>query len=199
MNQYINFHLSIEFYIYLTITIIGSILLYYFLKIDWKRYGLLFILATIIGNGLCYLFVSLGFYSYPYLLFPALTVMPFTTVTLSFPILVLMTIRYSPSIWAWKIPFYWTIIHIGMFWETYALNKTQIIEYNFKWDLWDSYTWWWIFFLLFEWIGSLIIPDNLRKPLDIRHLRYGKMGWAIIHIVLIITIFLAGYYLGSLR
>jgi hypothetical protein len=125
--------------------------------------------------------------------------MPVTIVTLSFPILVLLGVRYSPEKWGWKIPFYWTIIHIGMFAEIAALNQTRLIEYNYKWDSWDSYTWWWIYFLIFEWIGSTIIPSNLRKPINFRYLQFGRIGWMIIHFVLIITIFLAGYYLGTLK
>lgn len=125
--------------------------------------------------------------------------MPFTSVTLSIPLLVLLGVRYSPEKWAWKIPFYWTIIHIGMFAEVYALEGTRIIEYNYEWDVWDSYTWWWIYLLVFEWIGGLIVPNELRKPLNIRTLQYGRFGWAIIHFVLISTIFLAGYYLGWLQ
>ncbi|MCA1029541.1 hypothetical protein LCL95_00685 [Bacillus timonensis] len=199
MNDFINIGLDKETFIYCFIILTGMISLIYFLKLDWKRYGLLFILTTIVGNILCYIFVKLKFYSYPYLLFPKMTIMPFTAITFSFPIMVLFAVRYSPREWTWKIPYYWAIIHTGILFEAYALHQTRIIEYNYKWDMWDSYTWWWIYFLLFEWIGGLIILDNLRKPLSIQHLRYGKLGWALIHFILIITIFLAGYYLGTLQ
>ena len=196
---YLNIGLNIETFIHVLVFVIGSVCLILFLKLDWKRYGLLFVISGFFGNILCYIFVKLGFYLYPYLLFPELEIMPFITITLTFPILVLLTVRYSPENWAWKIPFYWSIIHVGMFGETWALNNTRLIEYNYKWDFWDSYTWWWIYFLVFEWIGSLIIPKELRKPINLNYLKYGQLGWIIIHFVLIVTIFLAGYYLGSLK
>ncbi|WP_019415309.1 hypothetical protein [Paenisporosarcina sp. TG20] len=96
----------------------------------------------------------------------------------------------------WKIPFYWVLVHIGMLGETLELQYTNLIEYNLYWDFWDSYTLWWIYLLVFEFIGGLINPDRLRKPLDEYHLKYGKLGWFIVHFVLIITMFLGGVYLG---
>ncbi|WP_435798802.1 CBO0543 family protein [Peribacillus asahii] len=80
---------------------------------------MLFILSALAGNILCYMFVKFKFYSFPYLLFPRIEIMPVTVVTLFFPIMVLLSVRYSPEKWGWKIPFYWTIIHIGMFLETW--------------------------------------------------------------------------------
>ena len=197
--DYFYIGLNIETFIHVLVIVMGGIGLILFLKLDWKSYGLLFVISGIVGNVLCYIFVKLGFYSFPYLFFSGVTSMPFLTITLTFPTLVLLAVRYSPEKWGWKIPFYWAIIHIGMLGETSALNNTRLIEYNYKWDFWDSYTWWWIFFLVFEWIGSLIIPKGLRKPINLDYLKYGKLGWMIIHFILIVTIFLAGYYLGSLN
>ena len=196
---FFNFSLTIETFVHVIAIVAGIIGLLLFLKLDWKRYGLLFIISAIVGNALCYIFVELGFYSFPYLPFTKHGIMPFITITLTFPILVLLTVRYSPGKWAWKIPFYWAIIHLGMLVETWTLNNTLLIEYNYEWDFWDSYTWWWIYFLVFEWIGSQVIHQQFRKPINVEHLKYGKIGWGIIHFVLIITIFLAGYYLGSIK
>lgn len=197
--EFLNFSLTIETFVHIITIVAGIIGLLLFLKLDWKRYGLLFILSGIVGNTLCYIFVKLGFYSFPYLLFPKVISMPFSTITLTFPILVLLATRYSPEKWGWKIPFYWAIIHTGMLVETWSLNNTRLIKYNYKWDFWDSYTWWWIYLLVFEWIGSLLIPQTLRKPINVEYLKYGRLGWGIIHFVLIVTIFLAGYYLGSIK
>ncbi|WP_053075145.1 CBO0543 family protein [Ornithinibacillus californiensis] len=199
LTDYVNIGFHIEFISHLVAIVIGFFSLLFFLQIDKKKYGLLFILAALAGIIFCYIFVSFDFYSFPYLLFPKLQIMPFTAIALSFPIIVLFAVRYSPENWGWKIPFFWTIIHVGMLLETLASNYTDLITYNFEWDLWDSYTWWWIYFLVFEWIGGIIIPKELRKPLHISHLKFGKLGWAIIHFVLIVTIFLGGYYLGSLK
>ena len=197
--DYFDIGINIETFIHVLVIVMGGIVLILFLKLDWKSYGLLFVISGIVGNVLCYIFVKLGFYSFPYVFFSGVTSMPFLTITLTFPTLVLLAVRYSPEKWGWKIPFYWAIIHIGMLGETWALTNTRLIEYNYKWDFWDSYTWWWIFFLVFEWIGSLIIPKGLRKPINLDYLKYGKLGWMIIHFILIVTIFLAGYYLGSLK
>lgn len=199
MNEYINIGLNIESIIYVSATLLGLVGLMAVLRIDWKHYGMLFIIASLAGNLLCYLFVKLEFYSYPYLLFPKFLNMPLVVVGITFPVLIVLAVRYSPEKWIWKLPYYMTIVHIGVLTETWILNNTRMIEYNYKWDLWDSYTAWWIYFLLFEWIGSLLIPNHLRKPLDATQLKYGKIGWAIIHFVFILTIFLAGYYLGILK
>ena len=199
ITDYINVGFNIESFAHIIVVIIGLFGLISFLRLDRKRYGLLFVLSALAGNILCYMFVKFNFYSFPYLLFPKIESMPVMAITFSFPIMVLLSVRYSPEKWGWKIPFYWAIIHIGMFVETWALTNTELIRYNFKWDFWDSYTWWWIYFLVFEWIGGIIIPSDLRKPIHIKHLKFGRLGWAIIHFVLILTIFLGGYYLGSLK
>lgn len=199
IREYVNIGYNIETLIYLGVIGFGVLGLIYFINLDWKRYGLLFLLASVTGNILCYIFVKLDFYWFPYLLFPKISIMPFTAITFSFPIVVLMGVYYSPEKWGWKIPFYMTIIHIGMLSEVLIVNSTRILKYHYKWDSWDSYTWWWIYYLVFQWIGNLIIRKDLRKPMDIRHLQYGKIGWALIHFIFIITIFLAGYYLGTLK
>ncbi|WP_156288628.1 CBO0543 family protein [Oceanobacillus salinisoli] len=140
-TDFINVGFHIEFFVHITVIIIGFLGLLFFLKLDPRRYGLLFILATLVGNILCFIFVKLNFYLFPYVLFPAFEFMPISAVTLSFPILVLFAVRYSPKQWGWKIPFYWTIVHIGVFIETWALTNTLLIQYDKEWDLWDSYTW----------------------------------------------------------
>src|SRR5438067_11354733 len=90
-----SFDLTIETFIHVIAIVAGSIGLLFFLKLDWKSYGQLFIISGIVGNVLCYIFVKLGFYSFPYLFFPKNSSIPFITITLTFPILVLLTIRYS--------------------------------------------------------------------------------------------------------
>ncbi|OZM58113.1 hypothetical protein CIB95_00605 [Lottiidibacillus patelloidae] len=187
---------NIESFIHISGIFLSIIIIIYLFKINWRRYGVLFILSAIVGNILCYIFVKVGFYSYPYRLFPNISIMPFTTITTVFPALILISVRFSPEKWSWKIPYYWAIVHLGVLGETIGLLYTDIIEYNFKWDLWDSYTWWWIYVLIFEWIGSIIISKEDRCPLDANHLKFGRLGWAIVHFILIVTIFLGGFYLG---
>ncbi|MHB1315911.1 MAG: CBO0543 family protein [Christensenellales bacterium] len=167
------------------------------IKKSWKKYGFLYLLSSITGVILCYIFIYLNLYSFPYRLFPQISKIPLTLIVSIFPFYVLVGVRYSPKSWAYKIPFYWVVVHIGVFTEAWAENQTQLIKYNASWDLWASYTWWWIFLLVFEWVGGLIIPQDLRKPLDQELLKYGKVGWFILHFILMSTIFIAGVYAGK--
>ena len=177
-------------------SIVGSLLI---IRYDWKRYGLLFLISGLVGNILCYIFVKTGFYSFPVRLFPKISIMPFEAILTVFPFYVLLGVRYSPKLWAYKIPFYWAIVHLGMLGETLVLNSTKLVEYNFKWDFWDSYTWWWIYYLLFDWIGNLIVPQKAQRPISQNSFRYGKWAWIVFHFILVITVFLGGLYLGGVR
>lgn len=187
---------NIETYISVISSIITGIATCYIVKIDWKKYGLLYLISSITGIILCYIFVYLGFYNFPYRLFPQISEIPITAILTIFPFYVLAGVRYSPKTWPWKIPFYWAMVHIGVFVEALAENKTLLIKYNPVWGTWDSYTWWWIYLLVLEWVGGLIVAQNIRKPLDQELLKYGKVGWFILHFILIITIFLAGVHTG---
>lgn len=175
--------------------IVGSLIgSYFILKINWKRYGLLYLISGAVGNTLCIVFIGLGFYTFPVTVIPN-SPAPVIAVMTIFPYYVLLGVRYSPSHWAWKIPFYWVLVHIGVTLEAIAERKTDLIRY-LDWDLWDTYTWWWIYFLLLEWVGGLIIPRDLRKPIDPSILRFGRWGWGIVHFILILTVFLGGVYVG---
>lgn len=191
-----NFHWNLETILLVcstVLTIAGSLWL---LKFNWRKYGLLFVISAVVGQIICYLFYELGFYSFPYRLFPHVSTMSFTSILTVFPFYVLFAVRYSPREWKWKIPFYWALVQLGMLGETWAQAKTDLIQYNRFWDVWDSYTWWWVYLLVMEWVGCLIIPNKDRKPISIEWLRYGKGGWLILHFILILTVFLGGYYLG---
>ncbi len=186
-----NKEISISIVCLVTATI-GS---YFILRLDWKRYGLLYLLAGIIGNVLCYLFVEVGFYSFPYIFLPIMKI-PLISILMAFSYLVILGVRYSPTNWVYKIAFYGVIVNMGVLFETVLKNMTTLIRYDFEWDLWDSYTTWWGFFILMEWIGGKIIPSHLRKPLAIEAFRFGNWFWFVIHIVAMFTIFLAGLHLG---
>lgn len=191
-----NFHWNIETFLLtggIFFSILGSI---FILRFNWKKYGLVYFISVLIGEALCYFFVKAGLYSFPYILFPRISSMPFVFVLTFFPFMVIVGIRYSPTRWSYKIPFYWVLIHLGMLSEVLANNFTRLIRYEKYWDTWDSYTWWWIFFLMLEWVGGLIVAPEYRKPIDENILKYGKIGWFITHFILIGTIFLAGFYMG---
>jgi hypothetical protein len=176
----------------IAITCIGS---YFMMRINWRRYGLLYFIAAITGNVLCYIFVKVGFYSFPYILFPVAK-MPVVAITTVFSFYVLLGVRYSPIKWPYKISFYGVIVNLGILLETIFKNTTNLIRYDYEWDFWDSYTSWWAFFILMEWIGSKIIPNNLRKPIKEDAFRFGNWFFFLIHFIGICTIFLAGLYLG---
>jgi hypothetical protein len=174
--------------------VIGTILI---LRIDWRKYGLLYLISALVGVVLCYVFLGLKLYSFPYRLFPEIAKIPFTAILTIFPLYVLLGVRYSPSAWPWKIPFYWGMVHLGVFAEGWAENETQLIKYAGQWDLWTSYTWWWIYLLVFEAVGGSIIAKELRKPIDREIFQYGKIGFFILHFILMVTIFIAGVYMGK--
>ncbi|GMK40416.1 hypothetical protein PCCS19_34720 [Paenibacillus sp. CCS19] len=44
--------------------------------------------------------------------------------------------------------------------------------------------------------GRIIVPGVMRKPINAAHLNYGRLGWLLLHFVLITTVFLGGFYLG---
>ncbi len=191
-----NLQYNLETLLTITAVVISALGSYFIIRLNWMRYGLLFIMAAVVGHILCYIYVHVCFYSFPYRLLPGLSVMPFETVMTVFPFLVLLGVRYSPQSWAYKIPFYWIIVHLGMTAETLAQLYTELIDYEFAWDFWDSYTWWWIYLLGFELIGGKLIPAHLRRPLSAESFRYGGWAWIALHVVVVITIFLGGLYLG---
>lgn len=193
-----NLNWNIETYILLISIVLSSIGSIWIIRKSWKQYGLLFIVTGIVGNLLCYIFIKMGFYFFPYRLFPDLSPMPFLAILTIFPFYVLFGVRYSPNKWGWKIPFYWVLIHIGMLAEVLVQNYTSLIKYRNFWDTWDSYTWWWLFLLVFEYVGGLIVVKENRKPINEELLRYGRSGWFILHFILIATIFLAGFYAGRI-
>ena len=175
------------------VSVIGC---FFIIRINWKQYGSLFVLSGIIGMILCYIFLAFGFYEFPFRLFPTISKIPFTLILTMFPLYVLAGVRYSPKQWSWKIPFYWVIVHIGVFSEMIMEKRTDIIRYSPDWGLWDSYVWWWLFLLIFEFVGGLLVKPEFRKPQDVAQLRFGTIGWFIHHFILILTFFLAGVYAG---
>lgn len=167
----------------------------FFIRLSWRHYGLIFLISLLSANFLCYLFTFVGFYSFPNNVLHDHLLIPYGLVSTVFPFISLFGIRYSPEKWVWKIPFYWTIVHLGVLSEV-ILKHTTIFKFEAEWDLWDSYTIWWIFYLLLEGLGSKLVPPDLRKPISHKSFRYGRWAWIVLHVVVITTIFLAGVYVG---
>ena len=167
----------------------------YFIHLGWKSYGAFYLISAISANLLCYIFTFLGLYSFPDNALHREFIMPAGVTSTVFPLMAMIGIRYSPEKWIWKIPFYWGIVHLGVLGEV-ILKATAIFKFEPEWDLWDSYTLWWLYFLLFELLGSKMVPNYLRKPIDSGSFRYGRWGWIVFHVIVITTIFLAGVYVG---
>lgn len=187
---------NLEIYLLVIPTLISIIGCGFIIRIDWKQYGFLFLLSSAVGGLICYLLTLIGFYTFPYRLLPNICRFPFYTILSVFPLYVLLGVRYSPQPWPWKIPFYWIMVHLGVLSEVLVENNTDLLKYLQYWDLWDSYTTWWLYFLIFEWVGGLIVSPEKRRPIDQESFRFGRLGWFILHFVLILTVLLAGFYVG---
>jgi hypothetical protein len=192
-----NIQFNIETFILLGGSIISLIASMYILKTNWKQYGILFVTVAIIGEIIDIVFVKLKLYIYPYKLFHNMPVSPYTLIMTIFPFYIVFSVKYSPSSWKYKLPFYMTLIHFGMLGEVMAHNFTKVIEYGEFWDTWDSYIWWWIFLLGFELVGGLIVSKEYRTPISEDAFRYGSLGWYLIHFILTLTVFLGGVFLGT--
>ncbi len=171
--------------------------LFWIIRKNWKQYGLLYLLSSFVGVVLCYIFIYLKLYTFPFRLFPSLSPIPVYLIITFFPLYVLGGVCYSPTQWRWKLPFYWVLVHLGVTAELLIEKNSDIIAYTSNWGIWDSYVWWWLYLLIFEWAGGLVVKPENRRPLDIEQLKFGKIGWFIYHFILIATIFLAGVFAGS--
>ncbi|WP_186578192.1 CBO0543 family protein [Aquibacillus kalidii] len=187
--------MSVKAMLFLIVILSSGLGCLFIIKLDWKRYGFIFLVSAVSGNLLCYFLTYIGFYTFPNNLLHNGLLIPYGLVSTVFPFIALFGIRYSPKKWVWKIPFYWGIIHLGVFAEV-ILKRTSIFRFEPEWDLWDSYTLWWINFLLLETLGGKVVPDSARNPISSDAFRYGGWAWIIFHLIVITTIFLAGIYVG---
>ncbi len=163
---------------------------------NWRRYSFVALLSGLLGPAVCYILVLLGYYTFPHLLFPRLLPFPFESILTAFSCYILLGIRYSPTKWLYKVPFYGIIINPGVFAEFLLERHTQIIKYQPSWDLWDSYTAWWIYLLLFEWIGGKVVPPESRAPIPREAFAYGRWAWFLFHFIVLLTTFGAGVLAG---
>lgn len=189
------FIMNFQKYILLAVILLSAAGCLAIIRFDWKRYGLIYLISAVTGNLLCFSLTYIGFYTFFNYLLEDYSITPVLLVSTLFPLIALFAIRYSPKLWIWKIPFYWGIIHLGLVGEV-ILKNSVIFKFEAEWDLWDSYTLWWINYLLFELLGGKIVPPEKRKPLNAESFRYGAWAWILLHFIFITTIFLAGIYVG---
>ncbi|MEW5322258.1 CBO0543 family protein [Geobacillus thermoleovorans] len=175
-----------------TLSVAGS---FWIAKQHVRTYAVLYAFSAAVGIVLCLAFVYAGFYSFPVKLVPY-TPIPLVEMATIIPFFVLFGVKYSPESWAWKLPFYFATVQLIMLFELIALvSPLSLIDYK-KWDVWDSYTAWWLYLLFFEWMGGKIVPRKARSPLAASSFRYGRWGWVIVHAIAMTTVFLAGVYAG---
>ncbi|MBB3111761.1 hypothetical protein FHS18_003829 [Paenibacillus phyllosphaerae] len=185
-------------YIIMAVPILLGIIGGYFVcRHDWKRYGSVYLISGVIGNALCWAFAYMKLYAFPDRPFHGQVIIPLMVMFTWVPYTVVAGIRYSPVKWGWKIPFYWAMVHIAVVSEIALLENTRIFRLTFGWDLWDSYTWWWLFYVFFEWIGGRIVRSSDRKPIRGIQFRYGRWGWLVFHFIVISTVFVYGMYVGK--
>ena len=103
---------------------LGSIGVLFFFHIDWKKFGLLYLISGLGGLFLCTFFMLFKFYDFPSHMRIGLS-MPHFTLLIFFSLVAMLGVRYSPRRWSWKLPFYMTIVHLGMIAETWAQTSTQ--------------------------------------------------------------------------
>ncbi|WP_176560305.1 CBO0543 family protein [Brevibacillus dissolubilis] len=77
-------------------SVVGS---FFIVRLDWRRYGLLYLITVISGNIICYLFVKVGFYGFDPQYIPDKSIMPFSAIATLLPFYVLVGVRYSPAHW----------------------------------------------------------------------------------------------------
>lgn len=171
---------------------------WWIVRTNWKRYGLLYGLIGITGTALCLFFVLCRFYMFPHNPLHGNMLIPLAAMVTFIPFTVCLAVKYSPSSWKWKVPFYWALVHIATLSELILEEYTKIFKYVMGWDLWSSYTWWWIFYLGFEALGGKLIPAADRRPIQGELFRYGNWGWILFHVTVVTTIFTFGMYTGKL-
>jgi len=187
-----------EYALMLAFVLSGAAGCWLLIRKDWKRYSLLYLLSAATGVTLCLAFAAAELYVFPHRPMDPWFFLPLSAMVTFVPFTVLLGVYFSPEGWAWKIPFYWAFVHLAVLAEVVLLSFTGMFRFAVGWDLWDSYTLWWIYFLFFEWLGGRLIRPETRRPLPVAQFRYGRWAWLILHAIVISTIFVFGVYTGKM-
>jgi hypothetical protein len=81
----------------------------------------------------------------------------------SFGLLVLFTIHFKPE--KFTFPFFFITIN-WVFGVEIILEYIGFITFRNGWDFWDSYSLYWIYVRLFNFIGDYLIPIKYRNPIQ---------------------------------
>ncbi|TCN27071.1 hypothetical protein [Mesobacillus foraminis] len=137
------------------ITSIGCV---YILRDSVFHYGIVLIISLFVTVSLCLFFYCLGFYRFT---LPVPYVLPVVAVSFSF--LALFLVRYRPK--RRTFPFFFMTLTFIFTLEVLLKEYAGIINFKNGWDYWDSYSLYWVFSRLFDWIGEGVVPAKHRSPI----------------------------------
>ncbi|MDL4840437.1 hypothetical protein [Aquibacillus rhizosphaerae] len=143
------------------------------------KYGRIFITNIVIAVSLCSFFVMTGFYRF---VLPLPHILP--AVVCSFGFLVLFLIYFKPT--KHTFPYFFMIINITFVFEI-LLKHIGFITYKNGWDLWDSYTLYWIYVRIFVFLGEKMVADENRQPLN----TVNKWYWPSFFVIIFLTVLVA--------
>ncbi|MCP8968325.1 hypothetical protein [Ectobacillus ponti] len=151
------------------------------------HYGILLVLQLVSAFVLCVFFQKvMGFYRFALPLRYAMIL-----VLSGFGLYVLFIVHYRPRHKTFF--FLFTVLHLVFILEYILEQYVHFIVYQNGWDTWDSYTWYWIYTIVFAGIGDYVVPEKYRNPVD----PYSKGYWLSFFGVLVLTVAFTVYVLQA--
>jgi hypothetical protein len=150
----------------------------YLLIKNFLGYRLVLLISLVLSSILCLFFYWLGFYRF---VLPVGQVLP--AVAISFSLLVLITIRYRPK--NHTFPFFFMTVTIIFSIEVLLKEYMGFIKFRNGWDFWDSYSLYWIYVRLFNYIGDQLVLRKYRMPIYTKT----KIYWGIFILTVVYAVF----------
>ncbi|WP_160725823.1 hypothetical protein [Bacillus sp. USDA818B3_A] len=155
---------------------------FFIVKKNVYRYGMVLIISLIVTSGLCLLFYAMDFYRF---VLPLPAVLP--VVAISFSFLALFIIRYRPR--DKTFPFFFITLTLVFTIEVFLKDYAGFIRFKNGWDYWDSYSLYWVFARLFNYVGVYLVPYHFRHPVK----SDTKTYWGLFFLMVVYSVF--GVYL----
>ncbi|WP_078544979.1 hypothetical protein [Litchfieldia alkalitelluris] len=176
---------SIYWIIYWLVVIICGTGCFFIIKTNVLRYGIIFLISILLSVSFCIFFYFNGFYRFVLPIY--LILLP---VICSFGFLILFLIKYRPT--KYTFPFYFSVLTFILGCEIFLKDVVGFIVFRNGWDLWDSYSFYWVYVRIFDFIGERVISEKWRKPVP-----YDKrMYWIIFLVMIVISFVILGYTLN---
>ncbi|WP_442598773.1 hypothetical protein [Neobacillus sp. D3-1R] len=150
----------------------------YLLIKNFLGYRLVLLLSLLLSSFLCLVFYWLGFYRF---VLPLWQVLP--AVAISFSLLVLITIRFKPK--RHTFPFFFMMITSIFTIEVLLKEYWGFIKFRNGWDFWDSYSLYWVYVRLFNYIGDRLVPRQYRMPIYTK----SNIYWGLFILIVIYALF----------